>query len=695
VHGAQSDRPDAGAAEAEPGLTDRPGNKDGGTGLPRLPDLPRPPLPPERAPHSRLKRTVFGKPRDLHDRHLFEHLSLVALLAWVGLGADGLSSSSYGPDEAFRTLGTHTYLAVAIAALMALTVGVIAAAYSRIIEEFPHGGGGYLVASKLLGPRVGVFSGCALLVDYVLTIAVSIAASCDALFSMLPGEWRATKVEVAIVLVVALTLVNIRGVKESVLILTPIFALFLVTHVVLIVGGVALHFGDIPVVAGGLRDGFSSGLQTLGIGGMLLLVAHAYSLGGGTYTGIEAVSNGMPIMREPRVRTGRRTMLYMAVSLAFTAAGLLVCYLLFAVTPEAGKTLNATLVERFAAGIPGGPTFVVLTLFSEGALLVVAAQAGFLDGPRVLANMAVDSWAPHRFSALSERLTTANGIVLMGGAAVAALLYTRGDVRHLVVMYSINVFLTFSLSMLGMLRMWLGRRGQAAWKRRSALFAVGLALCATILGITVVEKFGEGGWITVAVTSLFVLLAMLIKRHYRTLAGKLTDLDASLAAVENEPPRPVRPFDPNRPTAAILVAGYSGLGVHTLLNVIRQFPGYYHNLVFLSIGVVDSGAFKGAGELERLEAGIRASLDRYVALANRLGFPARTRMRLGTDRLDEAEMLCREVLAEMPHTMFFAGKLIFRKERWFHPLLHNQMAFSLQRRLQWQGLGVVVLPLRV
>ncbi|HNX48974.1 MAG TPA: amino acid permease, partial [Thermoanaerobaculaceae bacterium] len=192
--------------------------------MPRLPDLPRPPLPPERAPHSRLKRTVFGKPRDLHDRHLFEHLSLVALLAWVGLGADGLSSSSYGPDEAFRTLGTHTYLAVAIAALMALTVGVIAAAYSRIIEEFPHGGGGYLVASKLLGPRVGVFSGCALLVDYVLTIAVSIAASCDALFSMLPGEWRATKVEVAIVLVVALTLVNIRGVKESVLILTPIFA---------------------------------------------------------------------------------------------------------------------------------------------------------------------------------------------------------------------------------------------------------------------------------------------------------------------------------------------------------------------------------------------------------------------------------------------------------------------------------------
>lgn len=655
------------------------------------------PLPgePDGSALDRLKRTVFGKPRDLRDRRLFEHLSLVALLAWVGLGADGLSSSSYGPEEAFRTLGEHTYLAVAIAALTALTVAVIAAAYSRIIEEFPHGGGGYLVASKLLGPRVGVVSGSALLVDYVLTIAVSIASSCDALFSMLPAHWQPVKLEVAVVLVVALTILNIRGVKESVLILTPIFAVFVLTHLVLIVGGVAMHLGDVPAVAGRVGDGFRSGLQTLGIGGMLLLVAHAYSMGGGTYTGLEAVSNGMPIMREPKVRTGRRTMLYMAISLAFTAAGLLVCYLLFGVAPEAGKTLNATLVERFASGMPGGAAFVILTLVSEGALLVVGAQAGFLDGPRVLANMAVDSWAPHRFSALSERLTTANGIVLMGAAAIGALLYTRGDVRHLVVMYSINVFLTFSLSMLGMLRLWLGRRGEERWKRRSVLFAVGLALCATILGITVVEKFEEGGWITVAVTLACVGLALLVKRHYQAIAGKLGELDETLAAVENEPLRPVRQFDPSKPTAAILVAGYSGLGVHTLLNVIRQFPGYYHNFVFLSVGVVDSGAFKGSGELERLQAGIRASLDRYVQLANRLGFPAKSRMRIGTDRLDEAEALCREVLAEMPRTMFFAGKLIFLKERWFHPILHNQMAFSLQRRLQWKGLGVVILPLRV
>ena len=643
----------------------------------------------------RLRRAIFGRPRDLTDTRLFEHISLVALLAWVGLGADGLSSSSYGPEEAFRTLGQHTYLAVAVAGLMAFTVFVIAAAYSRIIEEFPSGGGGYLVASKLLGAPVGVVSGCALLVDYVLTIAVSIAASCDALFSMLPAPWHAAKVETALVLIVGLTILNIRGVRESVLVLTPIFVVFLLTHLVLILGGFLSRAGEVPAVVSSVREGFHSGMSTLGLGGMLLLLAHAYSLGGGTYTGIEAVSNGMPIMREPRVQTGRRTMLYMALSLAFTATGLLLCYLLYGVAPEAGKTLNATLAERFAANIPGGAAFVIVTLVSEGALLVVAAQAGFLDGPRVLANMAADSWAPHRFSSLSERLTTRNGIVLMGGAAALALLYTHGDVRRLVVMYSINVFLTFSLSMLGMLRLSIRQRRNGHWKRRTVLFAGGFALCFTILTITTVEKFGEGGWITVVVTGLCILVATLVRRHYRTVAAKLQELDETLAEVEGTGHPIPKPFDRTKPTAAILVAGYSGLGVHTILSVIRHFPGHFKNLVFLSVGVVDSGTFKGADELARLRTGIRHNLDRYVALAHRLGFAAEGHMRLGTDRLDEAEELCREVLKDVPRTVVFAGRLVFRREQWFQGILHNQMAFSLQRRLQWLGLSMIILPVRL
>ena len=136
---------------------------------------------------ARSRRILFGAPRDLTDRRIFHRLSVVAFLAWVGLGADGLSSSSYGPEETFRALGPHTYLAVALAGAMILTVFVISIAYSRVIEHFPTGGGGYVVASSLLGERAGVVSGAALLVDYVLTISMSIAAAGEALFSLLPA----------------------------------------------------------------------------------------------------------------------------------------------------------------------------------------------------------------------------------------------------------------------------------------------------------------------------------------------------------------------------------------------------------------------------------------------------------------------------------------------------------------------------
>ncbi len=196
----------------------------------------------------------------------------------------------------------------------------------------------------------------------------------------------------------------------------------------------------------------------------------AYSLGGGTYTGIEAVSNGVGIMREPRVQTAKRTMVLMAV-VARDHGAAASCSATCSCTrrPVEGKTMNAVLLERVAGGwrsaaSTSGTAFVIVALVSEGALLFVAAQAGFLDGPRVMANMATDSWLPHRFSALSERLTMRNGVLLMGGAALAALSTRAATSRKLVVMYSINVFLTFSLSNIAMTRVL--DRGSARRTRR-------------------------------------------------------------------------------------------------------------------------------------------------------------------------------------------------------------------------------------
>jgi len=659
-------------------------------------ETPHPSTPLEDRPTlmRRAGRVVFGAPRSLHDRRLFHHISLIAFLAWVGLGADGLSSSAYGPEEAFRTLGAHTYLAVVLAAVMVVTILIISTAYSVIIEQFPFGGGGYLVATKLLGPAFGVTSGSALLVDYVLTITVSIAAAGDALFSLLPLSWAVWKLSAESFFILGLITLNIRGVRESVIALAPIFFLFLGTHVILIAGGLLGHLGRFGQTTQFINTGFHGGLTTLGMGGLLLLLVHAYSLGGGTYTGIEAVSNGLLIMREPRVKTAKRTMLYMGSSLAFTAAGLLVCYLLWDVNHVAGKTMNAVLVEKMATGLPLGGLFVVLTLVSEGALLIVAAQTGFIDGPRVLANMAVDSWMPHRFSALSVRLTAHNGIALMGLASLAALLYTKGDVRHLVVMYSINVFLTFSLSMFGMALKSFRERGKK-WHRHALLFVTGFLLCATILVITIFMKFRQGGWITLLVTGSVIALCFLIRRHYRKLGHVLGQLYSELGKIPVDSHPNTAPLDPTKPTAAILVGSYGGLGIHTLLNVFRSFPGHFQNVIFLSVGVIDSGEMKGEDALDHLRNVTNETTRRYIELARGMGIPAAARTAIGIDAVDEAELLCVDLVKEFPRTTFFAGKVIFQREKFYQRLLHNETARSIQTRLQWRGQTMVILPARV
>jgi hypothetical protein len=390
----------------------------------------------------------------------------------------------------------------------------------------------------------------------------------------------------------------------------------------------------------------------------------------------------------------------MGTSLAFTASGLLLCYLLWHIAPVPGKTMNAVLIERLAGGLPFGPIIVTLTLLSEATLLVVAAQAGFMDGPRVLANLAVDSWVPHRFAALSERLTTMNGIVLMGLAALAALIYTGGDVGHLVVMYSINVFLTFSLSMLAMLRLWFTQRGtRREWKRRIPLFAAGFTLCLTILLITVYEKFAQGGWVTVVITTLVIGLCFFIRRHYRHVAAELDRLYSELGDLPQVVASPsaaaVGPLDPHMPTAAVLVGSYGGVGMHTVLNIVRAFPGHFKNLVFLSVGVIDSGEFKGEHALENLRQRTEKMLARYVAIANSLGMPATARVGIGTEAVAEAEKLCVEIAREFPHIVFFAGKMIFQREKWYHRLLHNETALAVETRLRWLGKTMVTLPIRV
>ena len=327
----------------------------------------------------RLRGLLLGGRKNLLDPKIHHQLALVAVFAWVGLGSDGLSSSSYGPEEAFLALGTHTHLALYLTVAMVLTVFLISASYTQIIELFPSGGGGYLVATKLLGTTPGVISGGALVVDYVLTIAISVASGIDAIFSFVPAAYVHWKLPAEIGIVLGLTALNLRGVKESVSVLMPIFVAFVITHIALILVGIVPHLSEMPMLMSATAQDTGLAVKELGGFGVIALFLTAYSLGGGTFTGIEAVSNSTAMLREPRVETGKKTMAYMAISLAFTAGGILFCYLLNGVHHEPGRTLNASLWTTLTAGwqVGGfhvGPALVVFTLLAEGAPRRTAAR---------------------------------------------------------------------------------------------------------------------------------------------------------------------------------------------------------------------------------------------------------------------------------------------------------------------------------
>ncbi len=650
------------------------------------------------SPGTSLKSLLIGRARDLSDHRLFHKLSLVAVLAWVGLGADGLSSSCYGPEETFKALGAHPSLSVFVAIACVLTIGIICASYRQVIELFPSGGGGYLVASKLLSPAAGVVSGSALLVDYVLTITISVASGADALFSVLPGGWLTWKLPFACLVVGVLTLLNLRGVKESVLLWAPVFFVFVGTHAAAILIAIFSHAGDLPVIASRTVQDVQSAHGELGMLGLLALLLKAYSMGAGTYTGIEAVSNGLPILREPRVETGKRTMTYMAVSLGVTAFGLLLAYLLYAVTPVEGKTLNTVLFERITATWPGetGKWFTGISMISAMALLFIGAQAGFLDGPRVLANMALDRWFPARFATLSDRFVTQNGILLMGGAALLAMLATKGAVALLIVLYSINVFITFSLTQFGMVRhWWQNRRTASDWRYKFIVNGVGLSLTFFILVSLCVVKFHEGGWVTLVVTGAVIGLAFAVKRHYLQTAGELDRLNQLVAVADTSPVQPLTTRANQGRTAVVLVNGFNGLGLHTFLGIPRLFPDTFGRFIFVQVGVVDAGSFKGAEELERLKAETAASAGRYVEFAQKCGFTAEAVTEVSHDVVGTVEELSEELLKRCPGAVLFGGQLAFVQETIWTRWLHNYAVFALQRVFCRRGVPFVIVPARV
>jgi hypothetical protein len=366
-----------------------------------------------------------------------------------------------------------------------------------------------------------------------------------------------------------------------------------------------------------------------------------------------------------------------------------------------GETLNASTFKTIIASMGLGGEVVnqmllVIVLAFEAGLLFVAANTGFLGGPSVLSNMAADSWVPHKFRYLSTRLVTQNGILVMGIAALAVLWGTGGSVTLLVVLYSISVFLTFAISLFGLVLYWSRNRSKGTqWKRRLLLSAIGFVICAGILAILLVKRFTEGGWATALIIGAIAGLCVLIRKHYRATKQAIHSVDEVFASQPFGPNTEEIEPDPEAQTAVFIVGTSRGGGLHALLWVQRMFPNHFKNFLFVNARTVDSHAYGGEGALEQMREEAAETLEFFVDFCHSHGMAASSYLGFGTDAVDEVTRMCEEISREFPHAIFFTSKLIFSSDNWFTRLLHNQAALAAQRRLHLEGLQMVILPMKV
>lgn len=628
--------------------------------------------------------------------------ALVAVLAWAGVGADSLSSANYGPEEAYKALhlSGHAPLVLWLALITALTVLVIAMAYVQVIRLFPNGGGGYQAASRLVHPVAGLVSGSALVVDYSLTIAISIAAASDALLSLTPAAWHEYKPFALAGGLAFLIFANLRGIRETITLLAPVFFGFLITHVVLIGFGLVAKSSELVSAVVVAEQHVESVVAEGGLWMLVAIIAGAYAAGAGTYTGIEALSNNAHVLRPPRAKTGAQAMTLIAVSLAVVAGGIMLLYTVWLPELEPGKTLNAvvfedTLAQLFPNADLARQIALVTAMSFAAALLLVAANSGFLGGPSVLANMAIDKWAPHSFAHLSSRLVAQNGVLTMGTAAGALLLFTGGQVHSLVILYSINVFLTFTLATTGLVRHGLSHRDEKGWMGRLAVALLAMVVAFLILVTLFIAKFSQGAWVAVTITLVLAACGWWVRDHYRRFDASMDKTFEELLvrdpAAAVEIPKGARMKRP----VGIVTGPHGGAGLHALMHAQRLFRGQFDSLIIISAGEVDAEAYGGHEALERLKSQVGERCAKLVAWSRDHGMPAKVYTGFSTDAVETLEELCLKARTDHPNVVFVATRPMTRPHGWASTLLHGGTALSLQRRLHGHDAPLIVLPMRV
>jgi amino acid transporter len=524
------------------------------------------PLRPAARVTRRVTRALIGPPLDVGAIAVERMRKLVALPV---LSADALSSVAYGPEAMLVFLvlaglpGLSYSLPVggAIMFLM-LAVGI---SYRQTIRAYPQGGGSYIVASQNLGRMAGLMAAAGLLIDYVMTVAVSIASGVAAITSAFPSLQPATTVIGAGVIAVLLT-GNLRGVRQAGIVFAlPTYA-FIAAIAALVAGGLvhsaARGFHPAP-------GGHLAAVQGLSV----LLVLRAFASGCTAMTGIEAISNAVPAFKPTEWRNARITLSWMTGLLIAMFAGVLVITKLAGIVPESSQTMLSQLAHL---SFGGGPAYIFIQA-ATAAVLLLAANTAYNDFPRVLFLMARDRQAPRSFLRIGDRLTFSTGIVLLSLTSAVVYVAFSGDTSTLLPLYAVGVFLAFALSQSGMVVHWQRHRDQPHWRKSLVFNATGAVLSGIVFVIEGITKFTSGAWVALVLIGLIILAALRIRRYY-DLAGQQLAL---------RPEETARAAPPGPPAGPRVPAGRPGSGPKT-----DEDPGQIANLTIVPVVGLDRAAMR-------------------------------------------------------------------------------------------------------
>jgi len=600
-----------------------------------------------------LKQLLVGKPIPSHLAH-HERLSKVTGLAV--LSSDPLSSVAYATEEMVRTLflvgAGALVLSIPIGAVIATLLLVVAFSYRQTIHAYPGGGGAYIVAKENLGVMPGLVAGSALLVDYVMTVAVSIAAGVAALISAFP-QLQGERIALGLAFIVVIAVGNLRGIRESGRIFAVPTYFFLVSLLTLIAAGAFRFFtgGITPVQAAGTPT--PSGAAAL----TTFLVLRAFANGCTAMTGVEAVSNGVPAFKPPEARNAATTLVIMAFLCVTLFMSITLLAHAYNVVPlEESAPGYETVVSQLARGVFGGRgTLYYAVQAATMLILVLAANTAYQDFPRLASIMARDRYLPRQFMNQGDRLAFSNGIVVLSVLAGILISAFAGDTHSLIPLYMVGVFISFSLSQGGMVVRWRRLRGNG-WRRRAFFNLLGAVLTSVVLVVVALTKFTEGAWLIVVLIPLLVLWFRSIRKHYEGVGAQLT--------LQGWTPEPRR-----------------------------------QNTVLVPIGGVHRAVITAVQYAKTLSPDVRAvyvDVDPYVTEEIRkqwaqwgqgvplvvLDSPYRSLMEPLLEYIEQVD-------AQRPDDLMTIVLPEFVPARWWHHLLHNQRALLIKTALLFKANTVV------